>query len=114
MDDRLAALSAVIVGGALTVVGAIEFVLPRTLPEPLATGLFVCGTGIALIVGGAVTARAGNVPRTLVAATAVGVGTLAAAVFSPGSLTFGGVFWLGTVSFALVVAGVVQTVRTVR
>jgi hypothetical protein len=113
MDSRLPAVTALLVGLALAAVGTVEFVLPgRSVPpyDPLATGLFVVGTGLALVAAGAVAAhqRLNHLALRIVAG--IGLLTLALAVVSPESLRFGGVFWLGMVFFVLVAAGAYRTV----
>jgi ABC-type cobalamin transport system permease subunit len=113
MDSRLPAVAALLIGAALAVVGAAEYVRPGLdVPpyDPLATGLFVVGTGLALVVAGAVAASQRLDHLALRLAAGIGLLTLALAVFSPDSLRFGGVFWLGMVFFALVAAGAYRTV----
>ncbi|MFT4883335.1 MAG: hypothetical protein ACI8U4_000840 [Natronomonas sp.] len=117
MDSRLPAVTAAVVGLALAVVGTAEYVLPGLdAPpyDPLATGVFVVGTGIALVVAGGVAARQRLDHLALRIAAGIGLLTLILAVFSPESLRFGGVFWLGMVFFALVAAGAYRTGKHVR
>lgn len=117
MASRLPSVTAAVVGIALAVVGTAEYVLPGLdVPpyDPLATGLFVVGTGIALVGAGAAAIRRHLDHLALRIAAAVGLLTLALAVFSPRSLRFGGVFWLGMVFFALVAAGAYRTGKHVR
>lgn len=108
--DRLRAVSALVVGVAVTVVGLSEYVAGLETPEPFASGVLVCGAGLALVCGGWLSLSADETPFPLVVATGVGLGTLAVAVLSPASLLFGGVFWLALVAFALVAAGVYPAV----
>ncbi|WP_336135769.1 hypothetical protein [Natronomonas amylolytica] len=117
MDDRLAAVAAVVVGIALAVVGLFEYVLSgRSVPpyEPLATGVLVVVSGLLLLVAGLVALRAALDALSLRAATVVGLLALLLAVFQPESLLFGGVFWLGLVAAGLIAAGAYRTVTKIR
>lgn len=117
MDDRLAAVAAIVVGTAVAAVGTLEYVLPGYAPpplEPFVSGLLVVGAGLFLLVAGLAAARTAADSLALRAATAVGVGTLFLAVIQPEALLFGGVFWLALVAFGLVAAGAYRTGKTVR
>lgn len=117
MDDRLGAVAAVLVGGALAVVGAAEYVAPGLAPpslDPLVTGVLVAGGGLLLLAAGGLALSTPADPLSLRAATAVGLVTLALAVLQPGSLLFGGVFWLALVATGLIAAGAYGTARAVR
>lgn len=112
MDDRLAGVAAIVVGVAVAVVGATEYVLPGLAPplgEPLATGVFVVGTGVLLVVAGGMATRNGVDTPALRATAFVGLATLALAVVQPDSLLFGGVFWLGMVAVAFAALGTYRT-----
>ncbi|QLD84283.1 hypothetical protein HWV23_00695 [Natronomonas halophila] len=112
MDDRLAALAAVLVGASLAVVSLAEYVLPgRSVPpyEPLTTGILVLISGLLLLAAGGMAAKEALDTLALRAATSVGLVTLLLAVLQPTSLLFGGVFWLGLVSATLIGAGTYRT-----
>lgn len=112
MDDRLAGVSAIVVGVAVVVVGVVEFVAPGLagpLGEPLVTGAFVVGTGVLLVAAGAVGVREGLDTPALRATALVGLATLALAVVRPDALLFGGVFWLGMVAVAFAGLGTYRT-----
>jgi hypothetical protein len=113
MDDRLAAVAAIVVGVAVAAVGTAEYLLPGLAPppmDPFATGAFVVGTGVSLCVAGTVAFLNRLDHLALRLATAAGVGTLALAVLSPESLLFGGIFWLAMVSAGVVGVGSYRTV----
>lgn len=112
MDDRLAGVAAIVVGIAVVAVGVAEFVLPGLAPppwEPLATGVFVTGTGASLVAAGGVAVRHGLDTPALRATAMVGLATLALAVVRPGALVFGGVFWLGMVAAGFAALGAYRT-----
>ena len=117
MDDRLAALAAVLVGASLVAVGAAEYLRPglgSVLSDPFATGVLVAGSGAVLFGAGVVAFRAALDHLALRIITAVGLLTLALAVLQPAALEFGGVFWLAMVTAGLVVAGASRTAVKVR
>jgi hypothetical protein len=115
MDSRLTAAVAVGVGVAVATLGAIRYLSAGAPPfDPFATGIFVVGTGVLLVVAGGLAFANALDHLALRAATAVGAVTLLLAAFSPGSLRFGGVFWLALVAFALVGAGAYRTVVASR
>lgn len=112
MDDRLAGVAATVVGVAVAVVGAAEFVRPglaRPPEEPLVTGLFVVATGALLVTAGGVAVLNGLDTPALRATALVGLATLALAVVQPGALLFGGVFWLGMIAVAFAALGTYRT-----
>lgn len=112
MDDRLAGVTATVVGVALAAVGTTAFVLPGLAPpygEPLATGIFVVGTGGLLVAAGAVAVRDGLDTPALRGTALVGLATLVLAVVRPDTLLFGGVFWFGLVAVAFAALGVYRT-----
>ncbi|WP_178917218.1 hypothetical protein [Natronomonas gomsonensis] len=116
MDSRLTAAVAVVVGVAVAALGAIRYLSAGAPPpfDPFATGIFVVGTGVLLVVAGGLAFANALDHLALRAATGVGAVTLLLAAFSPGSLRFGGVFWLALVAFALVGAGAYRTVDASR
>lgn len=117
MDDRIVAVAAVLVGVAVTVVGALEYVLPGFAPppyDPFVTGVFVVVAGLLLAGAGSVAALNALDHLALRSATGVGLFALLLAVYSPDSLLFGGVFWFGMVVLALVALGAYRTAKLVR
>ncbi|MFW5963987.1 MAG: hypothetical protein ACOCQM_03915 [Natronomonas sp.] len=116
MDSRLTAAVAVGVGVAVAALGAIRYLSAGAPPpfDPFATGIFVVGTGVLLAAAGTLALSKGIDHLALRAATAVGAVTLLLAALSPGSLRFGGVFWLALVFFALVGAGSYRTLQASR
>jgi hypothetical protein len=116
MDSRLTAAVATAVGVAVAALGVVRYLSAGAPPpyDPFATGLFVVGTGLLLAAAGGLALSKGLDHLALRAATAVGAVTLLLAAFSPGSLRFGGVFWLALVAFALVGAGAYRTVAASR
>ena len=112
MDSRFAAVAALVVGVSVALVAGVEYVLGGldTAPfDPFATGVFVVVAGLLLTGSGALALSAKIDHLALRAATVVGVFTLAAVVFQPEILLFGGVFWLALVSFGLIAAGSYRT-----
>ena len=106
-----------VVGAALALVGAVEYLLAGLVPppmEPFATGVFVVVAGGLLVVAGWVAYEAGLDNLVLRLTTFVGFGTLALVVFSPASLLFGGVVWLGMIAVGAVTIGVYRTVKLSR
>lgn len=116
MDSRLTATVAVGVGVGVAVLGAIRYLSAGVPPpfDPFATGAFVVLTGVLLAAAGGLALSKGLDHLALRAATGVGAVTLLLAAFSPGSLRFGGVFWLALVACALVGAGAYRTVVAAR
>jgi len=112
MDSRFTALVAVAVGVSVAALGAVRYLSAGAPPpfDPFATGAFVVVTGVLLTAAGGLALSKGLDHLALRAATAVGAVTLLLAAFSPGSLRFGGVFWLALVACALVGAGAYRTV----
>lgn len=114
MDDRLPGLAALLVGIALAVVGATEYVVTAPPPwDPFATGVFVVGTGVLAALAGGVALRTGRDAPSVRATALVGLATLALAVVRPAALTFGGVFWLAMVAVAFAALGAYLTVDAV-
>lgn len=112
MNDRIGAGAAVLVGIAVAIGGGLEFVRGFHLPDPFVSGLFVCGAGTVLVIGGGASLLTGSTPIPLVVASVIGLFTLAGVMFVPGSLLFGGVFWLALLAFVLVAAGVYPAVAS--
>lgn len=117
MDDRLAGLTAIVVGSALTAVGTVEYVRLGVAPppfEPFTTGVLVVTSGVMLVVAGGLAFHHRLDTLALRSGTGVGLVTLALAVLQPESLLFGGVFWLALVAAGLVTAGTYRTIALVR
>ena len=115
--SRYTAISAMVVGAALAVVGAVEYLLAGLVPppmEPFATGVFVVVAGGLLVVAGWVEYRAGLDHLVLRLTIIVGFTTLVLVIFSPGSLLFGGVVWLGMIAVGAITIGVYRTVYLSR
>lgn len=113
MDQRLAGVTAGVVGLSLTVVGLLEYVVagyPALPFDPFATGVLVAIGGLLLLVTGGVAVVTATDTLSLRTGTAVGVVTLSIAVFQPDALLFGGVFWLGLVSMVFIAAAAYLTV----
>ena len=115
--SRYTAISAMVVGAALAVVGAVEYLLAGLVPppmEPFATGVFVVVAGGLLVVAGGLAYGAALDHLSLRLTTFVGLATLLLAVFFPDSLLFGGVVWLGMIAVGVVVVGAYRTVSLAR
>lgn len=115
--SRYTAVSAMVVGAALAVVGFVEFLRPGFSPppmEPFATGAFVVAAGVVLVAAGWLAYDAAVDHLALRLTTLVGLVALALAVFYPASLLFGGVFWLSMVLVGFVAAGAYRTYAVSR
>ena len=110
--SQYTAISAMVVGAALALVGAVEYLLAGLVPppiEPFATGVFVVVAGGLLVVAGWVAYDAALDHLALRLTTFVGFATLALAVFYPASLLFGGVLWLAMITVGFVAVGTYWT-----